>query len=169
MTTHDQLKTENVNVEDICHLTDLEQVELIADSFSKVSNQYTPIDPEQIHLNPENEKPVPVIQAHEVHEYLKRIKTNTSTVKDDIPAKIIKEFAPELSAPLADILDCMVRRGEYNNIWKIEMVTPAPKVYPPATVNDLRKISGLKNFSKIAEKFFGNSMEMKRVYQLTTT
>ena len=42
MTTHDQLKTENVNVEDICHLTDQEQVELIADSFSKVSNQYTP-------------------------------------------------------------------------------------------------------------------------------
>ena len=155
LTTHDQLKTENVNVEDICHLTDLEQVELIADSFSKVSNQYTPIDPEQIHLNPENEKPVPVIQAHEVHEYLKSIKTNTSTVKDDIPAKIIKEFAPELSAPLADILDCMVRRGEYPNIWNIEMVTPAPKVYPPATVNDLRKISGLKNFSKIAEKFFG--------------
>ena len=77
-------------------------------------------------------------------------------MKDDIPAKIIKEFAPELSAPLADILNCMVRRGEFPYIWKLEMVTPAAKVYPPATVNDLRKISGLKNLSKIAEKILGD-------------
>ena len=109
-TSHDQLKTEEVNVENISHLSDIEQVELIADSFSKVSNQYDPINSEEIILKPENEKPVPFLEAHEVYEYLKRIKTNTSTVKDDIPAKLIKEFAPELSAPLADILNCMVER-----------------------------------------------------------
>jgi hypothetical protein len=76
-------------------------------------------------------------------------------VKDDIPAKVIKEFAPELSAPLANILNCMVERGEYPNIWKVEMVTPSPKVYPPLSVEDLRNISGLKNFYKIGEKIFG--------------
>ena len=88
-------------------------------------------------------------------EYLKRIKTNTSTVKNDIPAKIIKEFACELSEPFADILTCMVTRGEFPNGWKLEMVTPAPKVYPLPTVNELRKISGLMNFSKITEKNLG--------------
>ena len=88
-------------------------------------------------------------------QFLKKMKTNTSTVKDDIPAKILKEFACELSEPMADILDCMVSRGEYPNIWKLEMVTPVPKVYPPSTVNDLRKISGLKNLSKTAEKCLG--------------
>ena len=81
-----------------------------------------------------------------------------SSVKEDILAKIIKEFAPKLSAPLADILNCMVKRGEFPHIWKLEMVTPAPKVYPPTTVNDLRKISGLTNFSKIAEKILGDLM-----------
>ena len=53
------------------------------------------------------------------------------------------------------MVNCMVERGEYPNIWKVEMVTPAPKVYPPLTVEDLRKISGLKNSSKIGEKIFG--------------
>ena len=49
-------------------------------------------------------------------EYLKRIKTNTATVKDYIPARIIKEFAPELSAPMADIIDCMGMRKRYQLI-----------------------------------------------------
>ena len=38
------------------------------------------------------------------------------------------------------------------------MVTPAPKVYPPQNVTQLRKISGLKNFSKITEKIIGEWM-----------
>ena len=158
MTSHDQGQTEEVQIDTICHLSDTEQVELIADNFCKISNQYTPIDSSQIILNPENEKKVPFIEAHKVHEVLKKIKTNTATVKDDIPAKLIKEFAPELSEPLANILNCMVTRGEFPDIWKVEMVTPAPKVFPPTKIEDLRKISGLKNFSKIAEKIFGDIM-----------
>ena len=102
-----------------------------------------------------NSKTMPIFEPHEVYESLRKIKTNTATVKGDIPAKIIKEFAPELSGPLADLLNCMVLKGEYPNIWKLEMVTPVAKVHPPASVNDLRKISGLKNFSKIAEKILG--------------
>ena len=155
MTSYDQMKADEVIVDSICHLSDQDQAEQIADSFMKVSNQYDPIDPKQIYLKAENEKPVPVIEPHEVYEYLKKIKTNTSTVKDDVPAKIIKEFAPEISTPLADIISCMVTRGEFPNIWKLEMVTPAPKVYPTPSVNELRKISGLKNLSKIAEKILG--------------
>ena len=65
------------------------------------------------------------------------------------------QFAVELSDPIADIITCMVSRGEFPDIWKSEMVTPAPKVYPPPTVNDLRKISGLTNLSKTAEKVLG--------------
>ena len=99
-----------------------------------------------------NQKSTPVLSEHQVYEYLKRIKTNTATVKDDIPAKIIKEFACELAAPLADVINSMVRLGEYPNIWKIEIVSPVPKSYPTLTMNDFRKIAGLKNFSKVSEK-----------------
>ena len=36
---------------------------------------------ERICINQENDKPTPKLEAYEVYEYLKRIKTNTSTVK----------------------------------------------------------------------------------------
>ena len=40
----------------------------------------------------------------------------------------------------------------------MEIVTPAPKVYPPQSASDLRKISGTLNFSKIYEKFLAEVM-----------
>jgi hypothetical protein len=88
MTSYDQLKSEQVIVESICHLSDKDQVEIIADSFSKVSNQYDEINPEEICLKYEKTKTTPKFEAHQIYEYLMKIKTNTSTVKDDIPAKI---------------------------------------------------------------------------------
>ena len=59
MTSHDQLKTEQVNVEEISHLSDQDQAEKIADSFSTISNQYDEIDPAKI--NPD-QKPVHRLQ-----------------------------------------------------------------------------------------------------------
>ena len=69
----------------------------------------------------------------------------TYTAKKDVPTKIINEFALEPSDLMSDIITCMVSRGAFPDIWKLEMVTPAPKVYPPSTIDDLRKISGLRN------------------------
>ena len=36
------------------------------------------------------------------------------------------------------------------------MVTPVPKIHPPERLEDLRKISGLINCSKVADKIIGN-------------
>ena len=36
--------------------------------------------------------------------------------------------------------------------WKIENVNPIPKVLHPEILKDLKKISGLLNFSKITDK-----------------
>ena len=79
MSSYDQLKCEQVNVEDISDFTDIEQAEMIAENFSKISNEYDPIDPTKIVLNEANDK---------------KIQTNTSTVKGDIPAKIITLSTP---------------------------------------------------------------------------
>ena len=159
MSNYDQTKTEQISVEEICQFSDEEQAEIIAENFSRISNQYDQIDSDKIARHTTrtkgNNKSMPIFEPHEVYDFLRKIKTNTATVKEDIPAKIIKEFAPELSGPLADVLNCMVSKGEYPHLWKLEMVTPVAKVQPPASVSDLRKISGLKNFSKIAEKMLG--------------
>ena len=48
MTSHDQLQSEEINVESISHLSDEEQAEAKAQQFSKISNEYSPIDPTKI-------------------------------------------------------------------------------------------------------------------------
>jgi hypothetical protein len=153
MSSYDQAKGESVNVGEIMHLSAKDQADAIAENFSKVSNEYEKLRTSDIDLSKAtNTNPTPVLEEYQVYEYLRKIKTNTSTVLNDIPAKIIKEFACELAKPLTDVINTMVSLGQYPNIWKIEIVSPVPKVYPTVLLNDLRKIAGLKNFSKIAEK-----------------
>ena len=81
------------------------------------------------------------------------MRNNTATLKDDVPIKVIKMFSYEFSFPLSSIYKRCCRFGEYPNLWKFETITPAPKKFPPQTPEDLRKISGTLNFSKIFEKF----------------
>ena len=45
-----------------------------------------------------------------------KIKTNKATVKGDIPAKLIKEFAAYLAEPFTDIINASLSRGEYPQI-----------------------------------------------------
>ena len=171
MSNYDQTKTEQISVEEICQFSDEEQAEIIAENFSRISNQYDQIDSDKIARHTTrtkgNNKSMPIFEPHEVYDFLRKIKTNTATVKEDIPAKIIKEFAPELSGPLADVLNCMVSKGEYPHLWKLEMVTPVAKVQPPASVSDLRKISGLKNFSKIGVSV--NHYLIKMIHQILSS
>ena len=44
------------------------------------------------------------------------------------------------------------KSGQWPDVFKIEAVTPIPKVHPPINIDDLRNISGLKNLNKVAEK-----------------
>ena len=120
MSNYNEVKAEQVSVEEIDHLSNQQQAEVIADNFSRISNEYQPINKSDINLDhATNNKAAPVIEPHQVYEYLRKIKVKSSTVKDDIPAKVIKEFAAELAVPLSDIITCMIQRGEYPDIWKI--------------------------------------------------
>ena len=78
-----------------------------------------------------------------------------ATVEGDIPMKLISEFSVELAFPLSHIINLRLESGIYPNMWKLEHVTPVPKVFPPEQLKDLRKISGLLNFSKITDKIVG--------------
>ena len=70
----------------------------------------------------------------------------------DIPMKLISEFSYEFSKPLSHLINSCFEQGIYPELWKMEYVTPVPKVYPPEKLKDLRKISGLMNFSKVTDK-----------------
>ena len=78
--------------------------------------------------------PYPCMEPFFVHQ---KMKSNSATVFGDIPIKVIKRFGYEISFPLSDIFKRCCNAGEYPDIWKMEIVTPAPKKYPPQTPNDL--------------------------------
>ena len=82
---------------------------------------------------------------------IKKMRKNACTIKGDLPMKVISEFADDLTLPLSHIINSSLQQGKYPNIWKKEIVTPAAKVFPPEKLKDLRKISGLLNFSKIMD------------------
>ena len=87
------------------------------------------------------------------------MKSKASSVIGDIfPGKIVKEFSVELSTPLSNIYNSATLAGIWPNIWKYDYKTPVPKVYPPANTDDLRKISGTKNLSKIYEALLADYM-----------
>ena len=70
----------------------------------------------------------------------------------DIPTKLIKLFAAQFAVPLCHIINSSIQMGAWAKLYKLESVTPVPKVYPPTTVNELRNISGLLTFDKVADK-----------------
>ena len=90
----------------------------------------------------------------------------SSTLEGDLLIKLLAEFAEELSFPLANIINECFLQGVYPDLWKLETVTPAPKVHPVEQLSQLRKISGLLNFSKVTDKilaeFLAEDMEMSR-------
>ena len=152
ITNFDQNKSDVVQVEEISHLSDQDQAEAIADSFSAISNEYDPVQKNCIKIPPFEKSTIPHFKPHIIRNYLQKIKTNKSTAPGDIPAKIIKEFALFLCVPLADIINCGLKVGHWPKHYKRETITPTPKQFPPEDREMLRPIANLCNFNKIMEK-----------------
>ena len=151
MCSYDEGKSEKLIVPDICHLSDQEQAEAIADRLQATSSTYKHLEDDDIQVPDIPPGSVPEVSPVKVREYIRKMKTKKSTVEGDIPAKIIKECANYLCLPLADIINTGIRRGEWSDIWKSELITPIPKCFPLKTMKDLRPIANLLSFNKIAE------------------
>ena len=157
MSTHDQMKKHDIVVQSLDGLPDNEQTEAIADQFASVSQLYEPIkDGDFIIGNFENPPQVVPEQIYDAIISIKKKKA--STVPNDIPLAVIIEYADFLSSPLTNVVNTCISKGEYPNIWKVEYVTPVPKVYPQKDPTQLRKISGTKVFSKFTEKILAEFM-----------
>jgi hypothetical protein len=155
---YDQHLVDPIQVSAICEYSDEEQAEMIADNFSKISQEYDALNTCDISIPSFEESLIPHISQTEVKKALQEVKTKVSTVPGDIPATILKTFALQLSAPLTDIINTSINLGQWPDIFKIEAVTPVPKVYPPKDIDELRNISGLKNLNKVSEKILAKMM-----------
>ena len=65
------------------------------------------------------------------------MKTNKATVKDDVPAKVVKYLADELAEPLTLIINSAIQNGQWPDIWKTATITPIPKEYPTPSIEKL--------------------------------
>ena len=155
---------QNVAIEEINHLSDEEQAEKIADFFSSIPNEYEPLEKQDIEIPEFRKDDIPQFKPNQVWLLLMKVRTNKATVPGDLPAKLIKEFAAYLAEPLTDIINTSLIRGEYPSIYKFELSTPVPKVFPPEKVSQMRNISGLLTFDKIMEKLISDIMisDMKK-------
>ena len=152
MSSIDQSKDDEVEVQDLIGLSNQSQVEIIADQFSKVSNQYAPLQNTDKSIPfTEDSKPLPCFEPYQIHMKIKKMKKKASTVPNDLPWKIVSEFSVEIAEPLSNIFNSATEAGIWPTIWKHEYVTPVPKIFPPKKPEDLRKISGSKNLSKLFE------------------
>ena len=158
MTHFDQEIFEPVQVESIEALPDQIQAELIADSFSAISNEYNPIDRNKINIPPFSSDSFPVFWPSQVKKKLEKIKEKKASVPGDIPACIIKRFAGELSVPLTNIVNTCIKMGQWPKLYKTEVITPIPKKFPSSDVNMLRPISLLYFFERIMESLIGDLM-----------
>ena len=156
--SYDQQKLEPVVVESIKHLSSSEQAEAIADKFARVSQEYEPLNSEDIKVPEFDEQSIPRFNPDDVRMNLEKIKTNKSVPPGDIPPQLIKQFAKQLSVPLCDIINSSILLGKWSKLYKNEMVTPVPKIFPPGSPEDLRNISGLLTFNKVAEKMIAELM-----------
>ena len=89
---------------------------------------------------------------------MEKIKTNKSVPPGDIPPVLVKKFSAELSVPLCNIINSSIRLGKWSKLYKLESVTPVPKLFPVKSPEDLRNISGLLTFNKISEKMIAELM-----------
>ena len=93
-----------------------------------------------------------------VLQYLNKIKTDTATGPDLIPAKFIKPAAHIIAPHLTNIINSSIQNNIFPASWKSSRISPVPKVDNPCELNDYRPISILPAFSKIFEKIMAKQI-----------
>ncbi|BHF64038.1 hypothetical protein SprV_0200703600 [Sparganum proliferum] len=87
-----------------------------------------------------------------VRNELLNLKESTSPGPDAIPAKLLKELAPEMSKPLAFIFQTSFLTGCLPSDWKSATITPLFKGGSRASANNYRPVSLTSICCKIMEK-----------------
>ena len=145
-------RQQNILVDELSGYSDQEQANMIAEHYASISNQYDAITADDFPEYQDKEFCPPSIEPWKVNKIIQSLNKKAATILGDIPMKIISEFSVELSTPLAHIYNDCLLNSIYPDIYKNESVTPVPKVFPPAKITELRKISGLLNSAKIFDK-----------------
>ena len=148
----DKMSQGDIQVESLSGLNNKQSAQKIAEHFASISNEYLPINTEQLPSYLPAQPP-PQVSEFDVYTRLQKLKKTKSTLPIDIPEKLRRECSPFLAAPLSNIFNDCLSQSVYPSLWKQEWVTPAPKISNPQGISDLRKISCTSDYSKLFEGF----------------
>ena len=137
-------------------LSVLQSSEEIADFFSKISQEFAPLNldtlPDRV-VKKLRDDPCdhPVFQEHEVYADLVKAK-KTCSVPGDIPVDILNEFLPEFTTPITHIFNATFSTHVWPKMFKKEYGVPIQKIPDPQSEDDLRSIGLTPFLSKRMEK-----------------
>ena len=136
------------------HVVDKEVLpEVINNFFTSVTSHITPLDSDRLNIIRQSLEIVPdefIVSELDVYNVLDRLRPNKSPGPDLLPNRILQRLAFSLSAPMCSIINSSIRQGSVPDSWKLSRITPLPKRFPAATVeNDIRPISVTNSISKL--------------------
>ena len=97
------------------------------------------------------------VQSEECRKIIGSLKESKSEI-DEIPVKIIKSLASDLSGPISTILNLSFSSGIFPKILKYAKVTPVFKKGAPDEVSNYRPISTLHTLAKLYEKILASRL-----------
>ena len=151
----DQMSRGRLTIKSLEGLSDKDCAEAIAQSFASVSQEYTPLERDQLPSFLPAGRPEEV-NVFQVMHMIRTLGKTKSTLPIDIPDRLRIKCAVNLSEPLADIINSCLREGTYPVMWRREWCTPVPKPKDGGelkTCDDVRKVASTSDFSKIFELF----------------
>ena len=124
--------------------------EQLADHFNALSSEFQGLK----EIPTSNGPLLPALSHTQIEVRLRELKKPKSRVKGDI----FSRTAGTLAGPVTNIYNEISRSGQWPSAsaWKMEFVTPIPKVPMPQTANDLRNISCTMLVSMVYESFVLN-------------
>ena len=134
-------------------LSDLELANNLNKFYISVNADIPPLDITTLPAYLPAVDQVPYIEPHEVCEKLLVINASKTCGPDNIPGRLLKEFAHLFAEPVAKIFNMSLASGIVPNIWKDSHITPIPKVKQPTDEGDTRPISLTPCLSKVLEDF----------------
>ena len=94
-----------------------------------------------------------VIDEMTTYKTLMKVKANCSAYPDELPPKLIREYAPFIAKPLSVLINLCFRIGIFPAVWNKAYVRIIPKVTNPKSCDELRPISQTPCLAKVAETF----------------
>ena len=149
-----------INIPEVAYKPIGEQISIINEHFAKICKLYPPLAKDQINLSEinNNKDPIKVLSEFDTYKLLLKY-SKKSLGPGDLPQRIIKEFAPELSTPFCDIINCALLSSIFPDAYKKAEIVPIPKVNPPRSLSELRPISKTPIGGKMIEKVIMQELE----------